>query len=313
MDGWRCPPPGARRSERVQFHESALMRDGTASSQRVGDRVPARRLLGQVVAAERLGSLVRLSLDVPGWSGAEPGQFALLQAEPSRCFLSRAVSVCDQMGEKVHFLIAPVGDGTRELGALDPGDAVRVTGPLGRGFDVDALAAGQGRTVLVAGGVGAAPFPLLLTRLAERHSAAGDTDPGPEVLVLLGFRDHDQSRGAKPLEEAALRAKAAGLRCTLEIATEDGSRGAVGKVTDLVERHLRPGDRLAVCGPEAMAAAVWRTCSRTPGVHTWFSLESNIACGVGSCHGCVVELADGSYARVCHEGPVFSGKEIFGG
>jgi dihydroorotate dehydrogenase electron transfer subunit len=78
-------------------------------------------------------------------------------------------------------------------------------------------------------------------------------------------------------------------------------------------RRLLAGDRLAVCGPGAMASAVWELCRHTVGVHAWFSLEANMACGVGSCHGCVLQLADGSYARVCHEGPVFSGREIFGG
>jgi dihydroorotate dehydrogenase electron transfer subunit len=131
-------------------------------------------------------------------------------------------------------------------------------------------------------------------------------------MVLLGFRDSEQSRGAELVLEAALCSTEAGLRCALEIAVEDGSQGRAEKVTDLLERHLRPGDRLAVCGPEAMASAVWQVCARATDVQAWFNLETNMACGVGSCHGCVVTLADGSYARVCHEGPVFSGREVFG-
>ena len=105
----------------------------------------------------------------------------------------------------------------------------------------------------------------------------------------------------------------AGLRCRLEVATEDGSRGPAEKVTDLLARHLLPGDRVAVCGPWAMSEAVWRVCSAVPDVQTWFSLETKMACGVGSCHGCVITLADGSHARVCHDGPVFRGEEVFGG
>jgi len=280
------------------------------------------RSLGRVTAVRFLGSMVGLTVTVPGWRGAVPGQFALLQAEPSRCFLARALSVSDEAGEKVSFLIAPVGDGTRELCALRGGDRVWVLGPLGKGFDVDALVTGPERVVIVAGGAGVAPFPLLLSRLLVKYQAVsvggtggGSRTPvagGPKVLVLLGFRDGAQSGCALPVQQAVSEMEEKGLRCRLEMAFEDGSRGPVEKATDLLDRHLRSGDRVAVCGPGAMAAAVWKVCRAVPDVETWFSLETNMACGVGSCHGCVLKLADGSDARVCHDGPVFAGKEVFG-
>jgi dihydroorotate dehydrogenase electron transfer subunit len=267
-----------------------------------------RRLPGRVIASEPLGSMVRLRVLVPGWTGAAPGQFALLDADSSCCFLGRALSISAQTGEEVSFLLAPVGVGTRGLCSLDEGSSMWVLGPLGNGFDVEALSVGPGRTLIVGGGVGVAPFPLLLSHLAQRCA-----DEGREVIVLLGFRDAEQALGAGPLSEAAARLGREGLRCRLEVVTEDGSSGSAEKVTDLLRRHLKPGDRVAVCGPEAMARAVWCICSAAPGVKAWFSLEANMACGVGSCHGCVVGLADGSYARVCHEGPVFAGEEVFGG
>ena len=280
------------------------------------------RLLGRVTGNQLLGSMVRLTIEVPGWGGAQPGQFALVQAEPSRCFLARALSVSDQTDKTVSFLIAPIGEGTRELCGLAPGEPVWVLGPLGNGFDVDALVLSPGRAVIVAGGAGVAPFPLLLSRMVERYRAlfpepAGEQPgspvaAGPEVLVLLGFRDTVQFQSATPVREAALVLGQSGLRCRLEVATEDGSRGPAERATDLLERHLQTGDRVAVCGPGAMLTAVWRVCSGVPDVETWFSLETNMACGVGSCHGCLVMLADGSGARVCHDGPVFSGKEVFG-
>ena len=280
------------------------------------------RILGHVVTDERLGAMVRLTVEAPGWPGSRAGQFALLQPEPSRCFLGRALSISDETGERVTLLIAPVGQGTRELCGLRTGEPVWVLGPLGNGFDVDALVESPGRAVLVGGGVGIAPFPLLLRRMAARYPEvfprpAGDEPgsaaaTGPEVLVLLGFRDRTQSAAAAPVQEAAAQIGEAGLRCRLEVATEDGSRGPAEKVTDLLVRHLRQGDRVAVCGPPAMATAVWRVCTGVSDVDAWFSLEANMACGVGSCHGCVVMRADGSQARVCHEGPVFGGKELFG-
>ncbi len=279
-------------------------------------------MLGSVVANQPLGTMVCLTVEVAGWRPARPGQFALLQAEPSRCFLARALSVSDETGEKVSFLVAPVGDGTRELCGLTVGSPVWVLGPLGNGFDVDSLVTSSGRAVIVAGGVGVAPFPLLLARMAERYrelfpewAPEGPNPPvfgGPEVLVLLGFRDAVQFQGAVLVQEAARRMGDAGLRCRLEVATEDGSRGRAEKVTELLQRHLQPGDRLAVCGPWTMSTAVWRICAAVPDVETWFSLETNMACGVGSCHGCVITLANGSNARVCHDGPVLSGREVFG-
>jgi dihydroorotate dehydrogenase electron transfer subunit len=260
------------------------------------------------VATEALGLWRWLTVEVPGWRGSRPGQFALLQPDPSRCFLARAISVSDESDERVSFIIAPIGDGTAELCGLTVGEAVWVLGPLGNGFDMDALGAGPGRAVVVAGGVGLAPFPLLLSRMKPGSPAAA----APEVLVMLGFRDAAQAAAAGPVSEAAARMGEAGLRCRLEVATEDGSRGPAEKVTDLLGRHLRPGDRVAVCGPEAMAKAVWQLCRTVPDVRSWFSLETKMACGVGSCHGCAITLADGRYARVCHDGPVFGGGEVFG-
>lgn len=305
------------------------MRHADSDHQAGGHSHEGCRLLGRVVESRRLGSLVDLEVQVSGWPGSRPGQFALVQAEPSRCFLARALSVSDETGERIRFMVAPVGEGTRELCALSAGGRVWVLGPLGNGFDVDALVTSPGRAVIVAGGVGVAPFPLLLARMAARYrelfpaaSAAGASPAtafnspvadGPEVLVLLGFRDKAQFEGAEPVREAAAQMGEAGLRCHLEVATEDGSWGPAEKVTDLLRRHLQPGDRVAVCGPSAMSAAVWQVCSSVLDVETWFSLETNMACGVGSCHGCTIPLADGSQARVCHDGPVFAGKEVFGG
>jgi dihydroorotate dehydrogenase electron transfer subunit len=279
------------------------------------------RLLARVAQRKAVGSLVWLTLEIPGWPGSRPGQFVLLQPEPSRCFLARAFSVSDEAGARVSFLLAPVGEATVELCGLKRGDRVWVLGPLGNGFDMQVLAGEQGRTVIVGGGVGVAPFPLVLRGIGELAGAPGvragegregARAGGVEALVLLGFRDAQQAKGAAPVEEAARRLEEAGVSCLMEVVAEDGSLGPAQRVTDVVGHRLRPGDRVVVCGSEAMAEAVWRLCCAVPGVRTWFSLETKMACGVGSCHGCVIELADGSYARVCHEGPVFQGEAVFG-
>ena len=284
----------------------------TAASARAGEQaggLPAARSLARVAANRTLGSLVWLTLEVPGWPGARPGQFTLLQAQDSRCFLGRALSVAQEQGEFVSFLIAPVGEGTRELCALREGERVWVLGPLGNGFDVGALTGGRKRLLVVAGGVGAAPFPLLLSRLGCQD--VSEPAEAAEVLVLLGFRDAAQAAGAQPVIDAGAALHERGVVCRTDVVTEDGSLGRAEKVTDTLQRELRPGDSLAVCGPWAMCEAVARVCGAVLDVQAWFSLEAGMACGVGSCHGCVILLAEGTTARVCREGPVFSTRALF--
>jgi len=202
------------------------------------------------------------------------------------------------------------------------GSEVWVVGPLGRPFDLDALsssgsAAGDppdgvgARLLVVAGGVGAAPFLLLLERLAER--ARGSAPRLAEVLVLFGFRDSRQAAILDVFEPALAALSSLGVRARMETICEDGSLGREGLVTDLLSEELRPGDALACCGAHAMCEAVWDLCVSTAGVRAWFSLEAGMACGVGSCQGCVIPAADGRLVRVCREGPVFSGQEAFGG
>ena len=291
------------------------------------------RVLGRVAVTERLGALHWVTVEVPSWeSGSDPGrpgpgQFALLQAEPSRCFLPRAFSISDYEGGLVSFLIAPVGHGSRELCELPAGAEVWVLGPLGRGFDLGTIAAARtsaarpqakmpARLVIVAGGAGLAPFPFLLRRLGGMAPAGpvgvrANGEGFDEILVLLGYRESTQVAGGRPVHVAAERLRERGVDCRVLEISEDGSTGRAGLVTSLLCEHLRSGDRVVVCGPGAMAEAVWEICRETPDVRTWFSLEAGMACGVGACHGCVVPLADGTMARVCHEGPVFPGETIF--
>lgn len=290
------------------------------------DYRPTALLHGKVSHVERIGSMYLLRLRLPGWHPAAAGQFAMLQAVDSSCFLPRAFSVHEELapspGEpdqayEVGFLLAPVGPGTEELSELQIGDAAAVLGPLGTGFDLQELAGGE-RLVIVAGGVGAAPFPLLLERLAE-------FEPRPrEVLLLLGFRDGMQAEALHVFSEPVTRLRRLGVPTHVELISEAGDTGRSGLVTDLLREQLKPGDRLVACGAHAMCEAVWDVLLEILGegegeaiisaqsMPAWFSLEAGMACGTGSCQGCVIELADGSLAKVCRQGPVFSGAEAFG-
>ncbi len=241
-----------------------------------------RRALS-VTGVERLGAYVVLRVADPDGPPPEPGQFAMIAAverwgggEDERPFLPRAFSIARHADGEAHFLLEEVGPGTRRLAQLRSGEQMWVTGPLGRGFREHPDGA---RAVLVGGGVGIAPLAILQDRLAAPHTA------------LLGFRDAEHAAGAALLRDA-------------QVATDDGSRGHHGPVTDLLLAALDEGDAVVyACGPPPMLEAVRGMCAAA-GVPAWLALEAGMACGFGACFGCVVPRRDGGYVRVCVDGPV---------
>lgn len=224
-----------------------------------------------------------LVLRVPGWPGQRPGQFAMLRLHPegrsSDPLLPRPMAVFRASGERVEFRHKVVGRGTALLSALAPGALLGVVGPLGNGFpEPDAPA------VLIGGGTGIAS----LYELALRR---------PGSLVLLGASTAADVMALADFERLEVR---------LEIATEDGSLGHRGLVTEL----LRPAPHEVVfaCGPTGMMRAA-HEIARAGGARCLVSLENQMACGFGVCLGCAVR-ANGDYRYVCTDGPVFEADEV---
>lgn len=220
------------------------------------------------------------------------GQFYMLAAagrwgggDDERPLLPRAFSVLRAHGGALEFMLEDVGPGTRRLCELDAGDGLHVLGPLGNGFTAPA----RGRALLCGGGVGAAPLAILQDELR----AAGV----PQTL-LLGFRDAAHAAGAALLEGA-------------RVATDDGGAGHHGLVTELLlaELDADPACTVYACGPPAMLESVRAICEQRD-VPAQLALESGMACGFGACFGCVVPLCDGSYARLCVDGPVLGGERL---
>jgi NAD(P)H-flavin reductase len=182
--------------------------------------------------------------------------------------------------EELHFLIEDVGPGTKRLCESEPGDELQLVGPLGRGFEPPES---DRRALLVGGGVGIAPLAIWQDEL----------EGPPPAATLLGFRDAARAAGAALLSDS-------------RIATDDGSVGHHGFVTDLLRDRLADGDRDALtvyaCGPPPMLEAVRRLCA-THLVPAQLALESGMACGFGACFGCVVPTRRG-YIRLCVDGPV---------
>jgi dihydroorotate dehydrogenase electron transfer subunit len=247
---------------------------------------PLGRRRASVTAYERVGAYDVLTVTDDG-PAPDPGQFYMLAAAErwgggadERPFLPRAFSVLRARPGALQFLLEDVGPGTHRLGELRAGDELWLTGPFGNGF---APARDGRRPLLVGGGVGAAP-------LAIWQDAVGG-------LALLGFRDAAHAAGASLLRDARL-------------ATDDGSAGHQGPVTDLLLAELG-GDAHAevyACGPPAMLEAVRAICAEA-GVPAQLALESGMACGYGACFGCVVPTRNG-YVRLCVDGPVLDAADL---
>jgi dihydroorotate dehydrogenase electron transfer subunit len=271
-------------------------------------RAPLRAEAEVVRTASEGGANHRLVLRVPGWPGCEPGHFAMLSAGAIGAaprtdpLLPRPMAIFREQGDRIEILYRRTGRGTALLAEARPGERVRVVGPLGRPFPLPA----QGeRALLVGGGTGIASLFELARRLAGR------------AVVLLGARSAVDLLGRSDFEAIGV---------PLRLATEDGSAGARGLVSELLEAELATAaseagseaqpsgasssrTRVYACGP----AAMMRRCAELAaarGRATWASLENHMACGFGVCLGCAIPLRAGGFALVCRDGPVFAADEV---
>jgi dihydroorotate dehydrogenase electron transfer subunit len=260
----------------------------TATAERVTAPFGARP--APVTNRESYGAYVVVSCDDAEGPRPAGGQFYMLRSERwgggegERPFLPRAFSVLRAPAQSIQlqFMIEDVGPGTNRLAELEPGDELRLVGPLGVGF---ARPRDGRRPLLVGGGVGTAPLAIWQDQL------------GPGTLALLGFRDARHAAGADLLVEA-------------RVATDDGSVGHHGLVTELLDDELDLDRHAEVyaCGPPAMLEAVRVLCA-VRDIPAQLALESGMACGFGACFGCVVPTKTG-YVRLCVDGPVLDARSL---
>ncbi len=245
-----------------------------------------------VVAVEQLAdTFYRLTLAAPQIAPAShPGQFVMVACSPGlNPLLRRPFSVhrrCDP--DRIQLLFRVVGQGTELLAAKKPGDVLNLIGPLGRGFTVDAV----DPVCLIGGGIGIAPLLFLAEQLRMTRRAC---------TVLLG------SRTAAELYR--LTADFTECGCEVEIATDDGSAGYHGLVTDLLPRRLSAMKRCYACGPKPMMATTALLCQAAR-VPCQVSLEAHMACGLGACLGCTVHGVENGYLHICRQGPVLNAEEV---
>ncbi len=251
-------------------------------------------------------------------TGSRAGQFVHVRTgDLSGLVLRRPFSIntADPSSGTVTVHFRTVGRGTEWLTRLRPGDPVDVLGPLGRPFEVDARSR---HLLLIAGGLGIAGVRMLVDEAIR---------DGRQVTLLFG------AASARDVYPSSL------LPDEVEyvVATDDGSLGHGGYVTELVPQYEAWADQGFACGPAPMLAALSRLAATRrqrlgvaklgrkrgagrpdqPGsaaarrkAFLQVSMEQNMGCAVGACLGCVVMGASGTPLRVCREGPVFAAEEL---
>lgn len=253
----------------------------------------------------------KIAIEAPEFAArVESGKFVMLRlATGADPLLGRPFAIydADKTSGRVEVVYAVVGKGTKRLTELRPGDPLRLWGPLGNGWAEALRGSTPKRLALIAGGIGHAPFYLLIKE--QLAKAAQDPENAPKLAFVYGARSAERLSCVEDFRS---------LGVDVRLATEDGSAGTKGFVTDVLpeifpETTASEGVRLLCCGPRPMLKAV-AAYAAARGFGCWTSLESPMACGLGICFSCVVDWQadDGTwdYKRTCVDGPVFDASRL---
>jgi len=247
-----------------------------------------------------------LALRLPvAFADPQPGQFVMLRpAQDEGPLLSRPFSIYhftrENQGIILEILYRVVGRGTEIMSSLTEGTAMRLLGPLGHGFRIDERRRSH---ILIAGGMGIAPIAFLAVFLSRRLTAENRT------LACLGARNCDELLNLEKFEN---------LRGGIHIATDDGTLGRCGVVTDLLPDLIKDNEpsqtSIYACGPVGMLKSLANCLAQNDSVSCQISVEARMACGVGACLGCVIPLVGNGNEivrkSVCKYGPVFNLWEV---
>ncbi|HOQ31568.1 MAG TPA: dihydroorotate dehydrogenase electron transfer subunit [Candidatus Hydrogenedens sp.] len=224
-----------------------------------------------------------------------PGQFVMLEVSQGYYpFLRRPMSIERIFSDGVSILYKVCGEGTKILSTLSVGEKINVQGPLGNSFPIPKE---YSHYLIVAGGIGVAPFPALVEGILKVRGIA------PEII--LAGKDFHHLLCEKDFRQ---------MGCKIHLVTEDGSAGDKGLATDVLETLNLPDSTIVyTCGPLPMIKNVHKICEQKKWL-CYASLEAEMACGEGVCLGCVLpakmEVENEMMARVCREGPVFDTQVI---
>jgi dihydroorotate dehydrogenase electron transfer subunit len=227
---------------------------------------------------------------------AKAGQFVMVKCSKGPLpFLRRPFSFHRIGKDNFEILYQVLGKGTEELSKRRPGEKIDIIGPLGNTFGQLTVISSQHSPILVAGGIGVAPLLQLARELKINNLP---------ITVLLGVVTKSHILCAEDFRK---------LGAEVHIATEDGSIGHKGRVTEIlndllnIRRYTLP-PTIYACGPREMLKETARV-AKTKRVHCEVSLEERMACGTGVCLGCAVKTVLG-FKMVCKDGPIFNSGDI---
>ena len=222
-------------------------------------------------------------------SQINPGEFLNIKInELPVPLLRRPFSVCDVEDDCFYIMFNTLGTGTKLLSLKKPGENIDILGPLGKGFNIDD---DYETAIVIAGGLGAAPFPYLTKKLKGKK----------EIISLIGGKTKSD-------------VITYGLE-NISVATDDGSLGFKGNVIELLEEKITGIDisksKIFACGPTPMLKTL-KELSAQININCELSTECVMACGFGICQGCPIQSAENedNFLLVCKDGPVFNSKEI---
>ena len=245
-----------------------------------------------------------LSLEAPQIArDIQPGQFIQIRcAHKDDPLLPRPFSIYRVRGKRfLDILYEVVGSGTKLLAEAKKGESLNIFGPLGNPFTYPDQRA---NSFLVGGGVGLAPFYDLAEALIDPERGKQKKE---DVVVLLGARTNQKIFCEKDFQELGIR---------FEVATDDGSYGFNGLVTELLKKELSARNgrsasapaHLYACGPKPMLHAVSQISEKLK-LPCEVSIDAHMPCGYGICFGCAVRC-NSSYRLACTDGPIFKAEEL---
>jgi dihydroorotate dehydrogenase electron transfer subunit len=221
----------------------------------------------------------------------EPGNFIMLKTNKNNLvydpLLRRSFAVSNIEDANIVITYKVLGKGTLDLTYYNSNDYIETTGLIGNSFS---YSLNNKNIAIIAGGIGIAPFPLLFKKLLNR---------GNKIDIHYGGKSKDDIILLEKFKAAH----------NIIITTEDGSMGNKGLITDYINKEYEY-EFAFVCGPNAMMRNVIQKLNKTCEVQV--SMEERMACGIGICMGCIVNLYEDTIVnkKCCKDGPIFDGRKV---